>query len=169
MYLSVLSLASMTLPQNSSRHLLIASYCEELYYSAVLNSCLAEMPLDCINSYGRFFGLLSEIVHLCSSILKAGSFFSSSSSAGGCLSSSSSSPSPTGFFSTTTGSGNSSYYISYSSMYSFSELNYNPITAKTSPMCLSIWNNSSINLNSRRSLSNINFPELQNPSINTYL
>lgn len=158
MYLSVLSLASMTLPQNSSRHLLIASYCEELYYSAVLNSCLAEMPFDCINSYGKFFGLLSEIVHLCSSILKAGSFFSSSSS-----------PSPTGFFSTTTGSGNSSYYISYSSMYSFSELNYNPITAWTSPICLSIWNNSSINLNSRRSLSNINFPELQNPSINTYL
>ena len=110
--------------------------CDELYPSvycrlcayAVFTSC-AEIPLLCINSYGRFLGLLSVTVHLQSSTLNAGPFFSPSpspplsagaSSAGG---SSPSSPSPTTFFYVNdgcSGFSNTSYSISFSSMYSFS-------------------------------------------------
>jgi hypothetical protein len=89
----------MTLAQNSSRHLEIASYYEELYYSAVLTSCLAATPLVCMNNYGKFFGFLSVIVHFQSSTLNLGFLLSSppSSSAGG-YSYSSSSPSPSPLF-----------------------------------------------------------------------
>jgi hypothetical protein len=168
MYFSVLSFASITFAQNSSKHFEIASYYDELYCSAVLRSCLAAIPLLCMKSWGKFFGLRSVIVHLQSSTLKAGSFFSSSSAGGYCYCSSSSSPSPGFFTSTGSGSGNSSYWTSYSSIYSFSELNYSPIQAWTSPICLSIWNNSSMKRSSRRSSSKINLPELQNPSSKIY-